>query len=296
LKLKLQCALCLLQWVYGRGAAAGSGEGDYFEVIRGLLAEAGANATGSENVASVSNKLVDRMESVVGETIAAHYKNLKTACNQNAEKMLDSAREYINREPATRRIRLERACRIACAGNVAPLGTPSEGFSFDEVKEVIHGRLKPVISGDVYGAVKNAARVLYVTDNAGEIGFDSLLISKLKELGCHVTLVVKEPMFFEDATLDDAAFFDLNQQVNAVVTVNGVFVPGEAPPEIADIFKGIDVIIAKGTGNFEALREEVMDKPVIYMLKVKCAPIAVNTGIAAGNFAVIVDAGTTSPN
>ena len=295
MKLNPPCILCLLQWVYGRGAAAG-GEGDYFEVVRGLLAEAGMNATERENVASVSNKLVDRMTDIVGEKVAAHYKKLKAACNQNAEKMLDSAREYINREPATRRIRLERACRIACAGNVAPLGTPSEGFSFDEVKEVIHGRLRPVISGDVYGAIKNATRVLYVTDNAGEIGFDSLLISKLKELGCHVTLVVKEPMFFEDATLDDAAFFDLNQQVNAVVTVNGVFVPGEAPSEIADIFKGIDVIIAKGTGNFEALRGEITDKPVIYMLKVKCAPIAVNTGIAAGNFAVIVDAGTGFPN
>jgi len=293
LKLKPPCILCLLQWVYGRGAAAG-GEGDYFEVVRGLLAEAGMNATERENVASASNKLVDRMTNIVGETVAAYYKDLKRACNQNAEKILGDAREYINREPATSRIRLERACRIACVGNVAPLGTPSEGFSFEEVKEVIHGRLSPVISGDVYGAIKNAMRVLYVTDNAGEIGFDSLLISKLKELGCHVTLVVKEPMFFEDATLEDAAFFDLNQQVNAVVTVNGVFVPGETPPEISDVLKGIDVIIAKGTGNFEALRDEVMDKPVIYMLKVKCAPIAVNTGIEIGNFAIIVDMGVRS--
>ena len=295
MKLNPPCILCLLQWVYGRGAAAGE-EGDYFEVIRGLLAEAGANVTGKENVASVSNKLVDRMGRVVGETVAAHYKKLKTACNQNAEKILDSAREYINGEPATQRIRLERACRIACAGNVAPLGSPSEGFSFDEVKGVINNTLKPTIQGDVYETLKKAGNVLFITDNAGEIGFDSLLISQIKEMDCNVTLLVKEPVFFEDATPEDAAFFDLNQQVNAVVTVNGVFVPGEAPPEIADILKGIDVIIAKGTGNFEALMDEISDKPVIYMLKVKCAPIAVNTGIEIGNFAVIVDTGANSPN
>jgi uncharacterized protein with ATP-grasp and redox domains len=40
-----------------------------------------------------------------------------------------------------------------------------------------------------------------MADNAGEIGFDSLLIAKLKEMGPKVTLIVKEDPFFEDATM-----------------------------------------------------------------------------------------------
>ena len=294
MRIKPQCVTCLLQWVFVRGAVAGN-QALLFDALRHLFPIARTQTHERINTASASNKLVAGLRDVMGDVSRTYYQTLKKKNNENAARLLDDARDFID-AGSTAKGKLERACQVATAGNVAPLGTPSEGFRFDEVKEVIHGKLKPVISGDVYGAIKNATRVLYVTDNAGEIGFDSLLISKLKELGCHVTLVVKEPIFFEDATPEDAAFFDLNQQVAAVVTVNGVFVPGEAPPEIADILKNIDVIIAKGTGNFEALRGEVMDKPVIYMLKVKCAPIAVNTGIAAGNFAVIVDAGANSPN
>ena len=57
---------------------------------------------------------------------------------------------------------------------------------------------------DVYGAVKAAKHILYMTDNAGEIGFDSLVLSQLKAMGKHVTLLVKTNAFFEDATMSDA--------------------------------------------------------------------------------------------
>ncbi len=43
--------------------------------------------------------------------------------------------------------------------------------------------------------IKASNHVLYVTDNAGEIGFDSLVIQQIKELGPQVTLVVKEKTF-----------------------------------------------------------------------------------------------------
>lgn len=287
MRLQPQCVICLLQWVYGRGSVA-SGEVSCFKIVSRLLAEASAHVTAGENIASVSNKLVGSMWDIVGDTTTVYYQNLKRACNENAAKLLDSAKEYINREPTTQ-LRIEKACWIASAGNVAPIGIPSHGFVFNKVKDVLGERLTPFVKGNVFETLRGARKVLYVTDNAGEIGFDSLLISQLKEMGCRVTLLVKEPMFFEDASMEDIRFFGLDKLVNSVLTVEGVFVPKEATPALSDALEAADMVIAKGTGNYEALKGELDDKPVIYMLKVKCAPIAVSTGIDMGRFVIIVD-------
>jgi uncharacterized protein with ATP-grasp and redox domains len=230
------------------------------------------------------------MWDVIGDATAVYYKKLKNECNGNAKKMLVMAREYIDKEPLTQRIKLERACQIACASNVAPLGSPSQGFCFDEVKNVLNETLKPVIQGDVLGALEKANNILIVTDNAGEIGFDSLLISQLKDMGCNVTILVKKPVFFEDATMEDIYFFGLDKLVDTIVTVKGIFVPGASSSSYAmNTFENADLIIAKGTGNFEALKGEINNKSIVYMLKVKCTPIAVNTGTNLGQFIMAVD-------
>ena len=289
MKLKPQCIICLLQWVYGRGAAAGW-KGNHFRLISRLLDEASANVNGLENTALISNNMIEQMSSIIGDTAAAYYRNLKKDCNENAAEMLPLAKSYINRRPFTRELRLERTCQIAAVANVAPLGTPSGGLVFSEVKEVLTEKLIPCMQSNVLELLNNAKNILYISDNAGEIGFDSLLISELKEMGCHVTLLVKEDVFFEDACLEDVCFFKLDKLVDTVMSTKGFFVPnGHSSPSAVDAFKNADLIIAKGTGNYEALKDETNDKPIIYMLKVKCAPIAISTGVDIGQFIITAD-------
>src|SRR5208283_2301436 len=122
-------------------------------------------------------------------------------------------------------------------------------------------------------------RILYITDNAGEIGFDSLVIDLIGRMGSRVTLAVKEKTFFEDATLEDARFFGLDKGVDRIVTVDGFFAPRAVPGDLREIFTESDLIIGKGTGSYEALSGETCGKPSIFMLKVKCGPIARETGI-----------------
>jgi uncharacterized protein with ATP-grasp and redox domains len=261
----------------------------FFGGIRHMLSIASTQAHEGINTALFSNILVESVWDIMGSGPEGFYRNLKEKNNENAAGLLDAARDYIDERNGERES-LERAFQVAAAGNVAPLGKPSKGFGFNEVKDVIHGRLAPVIQGDVYGVVKSARQVFYITDNAGEIGFDALLISKLKAMGCYVTLVVKQPMFFEDATLEDARFFGLDRQVDSVISVKNIFVPNDSMPyATAGAFEKVDLIISKGTGNFEALKGEVNSTPVIYMLKVKCDPIAESTNIKRGRFVVEVD-------
>jgi uncharacterized protein with ATP-grasp and redox domains len=100
---------------------------------------------------------------------------------------------------------------------------------------------------------------------------------------------VKEGPFFEDTTLRDASFFGLDKLVDEISTTNGFFVPSKSKPSQRKAFKKSDLLISKGTGNYEALKGEVNAKNVIYMLKVKCKPIATDIGIDKGNFVVKLD-------
>jgi hypothetical protein len=235
------------------------------------------------NVGSLSNKLTDAIPDYLSQS-SKYYQKLKRKNNQLAKKLLGSAKNYI-KKGITPRQKFEKACHLASASNVAPMNVPSEAFAFQEVKSILRGRKPfPAMMGPLFQEARRASNVLYIADNAGEIGFDSLLMAYLKEMGSKINLVVKEGPFFEDATMEDALFFHVDQWVDHIFTLNGFFVPKEIPPTLTDLYKKSDFIISKGTGNYEALKGEVEGKTAIYMLKVKCKPIAMEIGADVGSF------------
>jgi uncharacterized protein with ATP-grasp and redox domains len=280
----LECAPCILKWVYQRAGVLASEE-ESFHLIKDILSVLSREFCSASNVGLLCNKTTES----IGEFIfasAQYFEELKDESNKLVDGLLPAARDFIKRGEKPDK-RFERACCLASVGNVAPIGAPSGAFSFVEVENIIKGRSPlPVVIGDVYKAAQGATNILYIADNAGEIGFDSLLIASLKEMGLKVTLIVKEAPFFEDATIKDASFFALDELADKILTVKGVFVPGENTAPLADAFRQSDLVIAKGTGNYEALGGEAVGRAAIYMLKVKCEPVAISIGVDIGNFVV----------
>jgi uncharacterized protein with ATP-grasp and redox domains len=214
--------------------------------------------------------------------LAKHYEDLKAESNEYARHLLpEAAAHIVNADTA--RAGFERACFLAAAANVSPLNAPSGAYTFSEMRSLMTGESPaPAVVGDACGAVKAASRVLYVTDNAGEIGFDSLVLTQLKAMGKHVTLVVKEKTFFEDATISDALFFGLDGLVDEIVATSGFLAPGNLEPPVERALAESDLVLAKGTGSYEALKGELGRKPAIFMLKVKCPAIAREAGLNTG--------------
>jgi len=161
------------------------------------------------------------------------------------------------------------------------------------VKDIINGTAPlPVPKGDIHDAALKAHSVFYVADNAGEIGFDSLVIALLKEMGATVTLVVKEGPFFDDATLEDVHYFGLEKRVDALRCVKGgIFVPHEADAELALLYEKSDLVISKGTGNFEVLKGYGKKKRTLFLLKAKCGPVSKETNTRQGEFVVRLENG-----
>lgn len=235
------------------------------------------------NIGSLSNKLTDAIPNYLSQS-SKFYQTLKRKNNQLAKKLLGSAKNYI-KKGRTLQQKFERACYLASASNVAPMIVPSEAFAFQEVRRILERKKPfPAMMGPLFQEAQKASNVLFIADNAGEIGFDSLLMGCLKELGPKINLVVKEGPFFEDATMEDALLFQVDKLVDHIFTLNGFFVPKEIPPALTDLYEKSDLIISKGTGNYEALKGEVEGKRAIYMLKVKCRPIAMEIGANIGSF------------
>ena len=281
------CGPCILKWIYERLASSLS-EAERFTVLRKVMSVLSRDLEPSVNLGALCNRCLETVEEFFPAT-AAGYQEFKVKSNQAASRLLDRARNFIEKGE-TQRERFARACGIASLGNVAPIGAPSAPFEFSHIEEIIRGRAPlPLMVGDVSEAVSRAHHVLYVADNAGEIGFDSLLISLLKESGLKVTLIVKEEPFFDDATMKDASYFGLDRMADAILSVNGIFVPEDAPPDLADAFAQSDLVISKGTGNCEALKIETVGKTTIFLLKSKCHPMAEQMAVDVGKFIVKIE-------
>jgi damage-control phosphatase, subfamily I len=284
LKPKSECASCLLSWVCERSGVLANEEGR-LRLTKTLLEILSREFNSEINVGSLSNKLTDAIPNYLSQS-SKYYQTLKRKNNQLTKKLLGSAKTYI-KKGRTLQEKFERACSLASASNVAPMSVPAEAFAFQEVKRILRRKKPfPAMKGPLFREAQKASHILYIADNAGEIGFDSLLMACLKEMGSKICLIVKEGPFFEDATMEDVLFFNVDQLVDRIFTLNGFFVPKEIPPVLMNLYKESNLIISKGTGNYEALKGEVEGKTAIYMLKIKCRPIAKEIGADIGSFVV----------
>ncbi|MBA4418890.1 MAG: hypothetical protein C0392_13435, partial [Syntrophus sp. (in: bacteria)] len=84
-------------------------------------------------------------------------------------------------------------------------------------------------------------------------------------------------------------FFNIDRIVDEVVLVNKIFVPESNDSPANRAFNECDLLIVKGTGNYDAFRgEKYRGKTAIFLLKIKCEPVAEDMGVEEGRFIVKV--------
>ncbi|WP_321506733.1 ARMT1-like domain-containing protein [uncultured Methanoregula sp.] len=130
-------------------------------------------------------------------------------------------------------------------------------------------------------------RVVYLTDNCGEIVFDRLLIEYLKAHGSHVTVAVRDAPILNDATMEDALALGFDRFADHLTTTGAGAEIGidldKIPPDLAHAIETCTIILSKGMANYESLSGYDSLPPVAYLMCVKCKVIAEETGIARGS-------------
>ncbi len=206
---------------------------------------------------------------------------LKREFNHVAKKLYPSLKEKVNGSSDP----FVYAVRMAIAGNIIDFG-PRHHF---ELMKTIDQALstKPAIDDteSLREDSKEASMILYLGDNAGETFFDKILIEQMPPEDIYYG--VRGFPVINDATSEDAYYASLDQV--AKVISSGSDAPGtilkDCSEEFKNLFDRADLVIAKGHGNYETLRE-VKGKKLYFLLMVKCKIIARDLGCSVGDFVV----------
>ena len=120
--------------------------------------------------------------------------------------------------------------------------------------------------------LNSAKRLVYITDNCGEIVLDKLAIKILKETypDLDITVLVRGYPVINDATMEDAEEIGLTDLVKVIDNgrnVAGTWIPG-INQTARELLENADMIIAKGQGNFETMNDCGLN--VYYLFLCKC--------------------------
>lgn len=207
------------------------------------------------------------------------YKRDKKKSNQKALENLSYARDFVDRG-YTQQARFKNACLCAIVGNIMEFHIPGHKFSFRSLKRLLREAENDLAINDInriFKAAKKSKEILYLTDNAGEIVFDTLLVEQLKNMGLTVTVGVKDGAVLNDATLEDAKKSGIMEIADEIVTT-GTDAIGFAPQEFSEnfleLYHSVDMIFAKGMGYAETLTEYKLEKPHGLLFRTKCTPVA----------------------
>ena len=164
--------------------------------------------------------------------------------------------------------------QMAILGNYIDFSALQGEVSFEKLDALLDTAGEMALDLQVYENLCNrlskAENLLYLTDNAGEIGFDRVLAEVIAETypNLKITFCVRGGPALNDATRVDAEAVG----IPFPVIDNGNTVPGTdlelMGAEAKQAFENADVIFAKGQANVETLLG--CGYPVFYAFLIKC--------------------------
>ena len=144
---------------------------------------------------------------------------------------------------------------------------------------------------------KRPGRVLYLSDNAGEIFFDIQLYEYIKARAQNTILVVKGGPSINDLTRDEMQIADLGDFFDEVADTgsDGAGVDWDnASEEFLDLVASSDLILAKGMANFETIYPKDIRPSAFFLFKIKCEPIHRFIQAPLGSFIALWKEGNSS--
>lgn len=164
--------------------------------------------------------------------------------------------------------------QFAILGNYLDFAALQENVSFEKLEQMLMEALEMDLDLQVYEALKadlaKGKRLLYLTDNAGEIGMDRIFAEQIHKAypRLEITFCVRGGITVNDATREDAEIVG----IPFPVIDNGNLVSGTELSMLSEEAKAAmdsaDVIISKGMANTETLYGS--GYPIYYAFLVKC--------------------------
>ncbi len=214
------------------------------------------------------------------------YRMLKEESNRVAKSLLPLAERFYEKAES----KLEALVRIAAAANSMEFGVKGHDFDNATFAGVFEATLRERLAGNPAEVEKRLGqfkRIFYLTDNSGEIVFDFFVIERLLEMGKDVVIGAKSEPILNDVTADEAKAMT---EIRVVPTGAAVGTALEnIGPEASSLLLDREwLILSKGMGNFETISEyeETLKGRLVYLLRAKCEPVAMELGVPLGTLVV----------
>ena len=271
-RLQPECIRCLVErQLYAYPAdAAPDRQLDYMQRLLGLI----AGARRDVGVPVLSREIKQLKEELFGTAedytqIKRHFNALMLARENELQSRIDAAADP-----------LMEGLKCAFTGNYIDFGAAMHKVDEQQLDELLAS--PPPFEADeqtiahLRAELLSAKRIVYLTDNCGEIVMDKLLMRVIRRINpeAELVVIVRGDDVLNDATREDAQQVGLDTV--ARVMDNGSDVAGtwleEISPEASHTLETADVILAKGQANFETMRGCGMN--VYYLFMCKCSMFA----------------------
>ncbi len=234
------------------------------------------------NSAEIASRLHRKTYEIIGSEDP--YYEMKKRSNKVALSLLPEAKRFVENSEDT----FLASSVAAIAGNVLDFGIRSGSMTPEKLAENFGAMLAEGLGHDdtprIREFIRPGSKVLYFTDNCGEIVLDRLLMREIRKRGGHLTLVVKGEPVLTDATMEDVLELGMDDEADRVLTTGSGAIGidlNNMPEELKDALDTCDIIISKGMANYEAFSDSDY-RPIAYMMKTKCRPVADSIDLPKG--------------
>lgn len=198
------------------------------------------------------------------------FREEKRLSNRFVLERLDQIRDRVRAAPDP----VYAGLQFSILGNYLDFGALQGQVSFEALEDMLDKGLEQALDRAVYDDLcrdlEGAKTLLYLTDNAGEIGFDRIFAEEIARRYPHlaITFCVRGQITQNDATREDAAAVG----IPFPVIDNGNRVAGTQLDQLSEeadtALNTADVVIAKGMGNTETMFGCGLN--VYYAFLIKC--------------------------
>ena len=149
--------------------------------------------------------------------------------------------------------------QFAVLGNYLDFSALQGQVDFGKLDEMLDSALEMELDENAYRAfrrdLETGKRLLYLTDNAGEIGFDRILAEEIQKAYPHlaITFCVRGDVIVNDATREDARAVGLPFPVIDTGNRVGGTDLNQLSEDARQALEDADVVLAKGMGNAETM-------------------------------------------
>jgi len=268
-----ECYGCLIRLAVTSMNSAQADQNTQIQTIKEILhqLEKADSSLSPSELAGDTNKII--RENVGVEDL---YQEMKRKSHKMAEVYREDLKELLKQGEDT----LEQGLKISAAGNIIDVVYVNDYDLWHEVEVTVNQKLQGGGLANFRKRLNDAAFLLYLADNVGEIVFDRVFI---ESLGVPVIYAVKGGPILNDATLEDALKAGIDQAAKIVET--GSRSPGtvlnQCTEEFQQLFEESTLVLAKGQANYETL-DDLGDK-VFFLMRVKCPIISREIKSPLGN-------------